>query len=301
MNFKDQNRKLTKSKCSLIMKISSILRFSFLVIALSSCSSNLYYQVLKTKTDEGMITKDNALVYENEHCRITYNLWAEGGNVGFSFFNKTNQNVYLNLDQSFFILNGEAHNYYRNRIFTRSSSSAASISRQNTASGSVTGLNIYDLLQTNRIAQSRQVGVYSSSERSVAYNEEKIVCIPPGSYKYFSEYLVSGNAIRDCALLRRPGRKSINTKSFTRENSPLAFSNLISYSLGNASQPNIVSNNFYVADVTNYPRNMVLGSKTAEFCGEKAHFPYTYLKYSSPDAFYIRYSEMPANNNTFSH
>lgn len=281
--------------------ISSALRAIILALAISSCSSDLYYQVLKTKPDDGMVTKDNFLIYENEHCRISYNLWAEGGNVGFTFFNKSNQNVFINLDQSFFILNGEAHNYYRNRIFTRSSSSAASIARQNTVSRSVTGLNVFDLLQTNRIAQSSQVGVYSSSERSVAYNEEKIVCIPSGSYKYFSEYLVSENVIRDCALLRRPGRKSINTKSFTRENTPITFSNLISYSIGNAGQPNTVSNSFYVADVTNYPRNMVVGSKTEEYCGEKLMYPSTYLKFASPDAFFIRYFIMPTNNQAFSH
>jgi len=301
MDFKDQIRQLAKSKSSLIMKISSIFRFSVFAIALTSCSAGVYYQVLKTKPDEAMVAKDNSLIYENEHCRISYNLWAEGGNVGFSFFNKSNQNIYLNLDQSFFILNGEAHNYYRNRIFTRSSSSAASISRQNSASRSVTGLNVFDLLQTNQISQSSQVGVFSSSEQSVAFNEEKTVCIPPASYKYFSEYLVSENVIRDCALLRRPGQKSINTKNFTRENSPLAFSNLISYCLGNAGQPNTVSNNFYVTDVTNYPLNMVLGWKTEEYCGEELMYPSTYLKYASPDAFYIRYSIMPANNQTFSH
>jgi hypothetical protein len=290
-----------KFTISVFMTIPSALRAIILALAISSCSSGLYYQVLKTKPDDGMVAKDNSLIYENEHCRISYNLWAEGGNVGFSFFNKSNQNIYLNLDQSFFILNGEAHNYYRNRIFTRSSSSAASISRQNSASRSVTGLNVFDMLQTNRIAQSSQVGFYSSSERSVAFNEEKTVCIPPGSYKYFSEYLVSENVIRDCALLRKPGRKSINTKNFTRENSPLVFGNLISYCLGIAGQPNNVSNNFYVADVTNYPRSMVLGLKNEEYCGEKLMYPSTYLKYDSPDAFYIRYSVMPANNQIFSH
>jgi hypothetical protein len=283
------------------MNISIILRFSFFAIAFTSCSAGVYYQVLKTKPDEAMVARGNSLIYENEHCRISYNLWAEGGNIGFSFFNKSNQNIYLNLDQSFFILNGEAHNYYRNRIYTRSTSSAASISRQNSASRSLTGLNVFDLLQTNRISHSSQVGVFSSSERSVAFNEEKTVCIPPGSYKYCSEYLVSENVIRDCALLRRPGRKSIKTKNFTRENSPLSFSNLISYCLGNACQPNTVSNNFYVADVTNYPRNMVLGSKTEEYCGEKSMYPSTYLRYASPDAFFIRYSIIPANHQTFSH
>jgi hypothetical protein len=301
MDFKDQIRHLTKSKSSSIMKISSILQFSVFAIALFSCSSNLYYQILKTKIDDGMVTKDNALIYENEHCRITYNLWAEGGNVGFSFFNKSNQNVYLNLDQSFFVLNGEAHNYYRNRIFTHSSSSAASISRQNAASRSVTGLNVFDLLQTNRIAQSNQVGVYSSSERSVAYNEEKIVCIPPGSYKNISEYLISEKPIRDCGLLRRPSRKSINTVRFTRETSPLVFSNLISFNIGNGSQPSIVSNSFFISDVANYPEKEIFRSEKKDFCGELDVYPSRVFNKSPPDAFYIRYSIMPTNSQTFSH
>ena len=283
------------------MKISSIFRFSVFAIALTSCSAGVYYQVLKTKPDEAMVAKDNSLIYENEHCRIFYNLWAEGGNVGFSFSNRTNQNVFLNLDQCFFILNGEVHNYYRNRIFTRSSASAASTSRTSTASRSVTGINFFDLLQTNRIAQSSQVGFISSSEQSVAFNEEKTVCIPPGTSKYFSEYLISERVIRDCALLRIPTRKTINSKLFTRENSPLVFRNIISYSLENGGQKNSVSNNFFVSDVTNYPESMAVGSKPSEFCGERGMYNTRYFIHSSPDAFYIRYSGLETGSEYFTH
>ena len=59
--------------------------------------------------------------------------WDILGNIGFQFFNKTDKNIYLNLEESFFILNGISYNYYRNRVFTNSTSSGATTSRGTSA------------------------------------------------------------------------------------------------------------------------------------------------------------------------
>jgi len=52
----------------------------------------------------------NNLVYEDDQCKVSYNLWSNGGDAGFVFQNKTDQNIYLDLGESFFIINGVAHN-----------------------------------------------------------------------------------------------------------------------------------------------------------------------------------------------
>ncbi|MDD4460047.1 MAG: hypothetical protein PHQ24_09620 [Proteiniphilum sp.] len=41
-----------------------------------------------------------------------------GGNMGFGFFNKTNENIYLNLDECFFVRNDIANDYFLEREFT---------------------------------------------------------------------------------------------------------------------------------------------------------------------------------------
>lgn len=52
-------------------------------LTLSSCNT-VFYQVYNTEAP-GMIEKDNSLVYENEDCKLMYNLWAEDGSLWFYY------------------------------------------------------------------------------------------------------------------------------------------------------------------------------------------------------------------------
>jgi hypothetical protein len=90
-----------------------------LATLLTACGGvDTYYQVYKTSN--GLQQKESVLTYEDENCIVTYNLWSDGGNVGFNFENKTDKDIYLDLDKCFFILNGEAYNYFRNRTLAKS-------------------------------------------------------------------------------------------------------------------------------------------------------------------------------------
>ena len=71
---------------------------------LSSCSKE-FYQVL-TAESQSVETQQTDMVYEDENCKITYNLWASHGNAGFIFYNKTDKNIIVNLQGSGFIFNG---------------------------------------------------------------------------------------------------------------------------------------------------------------------------------------------------
>ena len=104
-----------------------------IVVLLSSCATT-FYQVYKTTATNKMANKDNQLVYEDENCKVSYNLWGEGGNIGFRFFNKTDKNISLNLEESFFILNGISYNYYRSRVFTTSTTAGATTAKTSSAS-----------------------------------------------------------------------------------------------------------------------------------------------------------------------
>src|SRR5690554_6151828 len=102
------------------MKTKQFILFVLTIMTLSSCKTT-YYQVYKAVSTEQLTIEQNALVYEDENCEIAYNLWADGGDFGFSFYNKTDHNIYLNLAESFFILNGVAHDYYKDRTFASGS------------------------------------------------------------------------------------------------------------------------------------------------------------------------------------
>lgn len=164
------------------MKTPKFIISVMIVLLLSSCVSTAYYQIYKATPTDTTLLKDNQLVYDDENCQVSYNLWDEGGNIGFRFYNKTNENIYLNLEESFYVFNGLAHNYFKNRVYTNSSG---------------TGNNLVN------------------SAYSITFNEEKIVVIPPKSTKVIAEYSINKSLYRDCDLFKYPTKKRVKTKSFS--------------------------------------------------------------------------------------
>lgn len=71
----------------------------------------------KPITDNIEINK-NALRFEDENCEISYSFWGEYGNIGFIITNNNTDNLYLHLDECFYIENGIAYDYYQNRIYS---------------------------------------------------------------------------------------------------------------------------------------------------------------------------------------
>lgn len=272
-------------------KISSYL-FAFLASTfLVSCSSTYYYQVYKATPTESVSHQAKNLIYEDDNCLVYYNLWSEGGDIGFKFFNKTDKNIYLNKEQCFFIHNGMAYNYYQNRIFTNSTSSGASATKSATASKSVTGINYLDLLQTNKIQSTATVGSLSMSGYSVSFNEEKTICIPAKTAKEITEFAINESLFRDCDLLKYPTKKLIKTMYFDKEKSPLVFSNIISYSFEGSDKIYKFENQFYISEITNYPETEIITSASESYCNQTSYTLTKFFKNVSPDKFYIKYTK----------
>src|SRR6056297_3106064 len=129
------------------MKFTKSIFFTLSILLLTSCASTTFYQVYQTEMSEDLTKKDNSLVYEDENARVLYNLWEDGGNIGFQFYNKTEDPLYLHLNQSFFVLNDVAYDYYRDRVITYSNSSEIAASNSSYAGAAVTGFNFLNLLQ----------------------------------------------------------------------------------------------------------------------------------------------------------
>lgn len=271
------------------MKTRNLLFTALIAVLLTSCVTSSYFQVYKAVPTDKTTIKENLLVYEDENCKVSYNLWDDGGNIGFRFYNKTANNILLNLEESFFILNGTSFNYYQNRVYTNSTSTRTSVTTGLTGTKSITGLNYLDLLQTNKISATNTIGAMASSGHSVSYNEEKIICIPSMTSKVITEYSINQSLFRDCDLFKYPAKKQIQTKSFTKSVSPFVFSNRITYTVGQTGNPVKFENEFYVSEITNYPESEMIEKKYDEFCGQKSMVSAQYFKNSSPDKFYIKY------------
>jgi hypothetical protein len=246
-----------------------------------------FYQVYKVIPVTKLSTTSNFLVYEDENCKVLYNLWAEGGDIGFEFYNKTNENIYINMEESFFVLNGKSYNYYQNRVFTNETESILK-------SGSYSNvlLNLLGANKTNSLSVEFQATKNKaiSSRYAVSYAEEKIICIPPMTSKNIGEYAINIPLFRNCDLLLYPSKKEISTKKFTQSESPYAFSNLITYRIAQ-SNPIKLETKFYVSEISNYPEKKIIESRVEKNCGEKRLFP-NYIKYNketAPNKFYLMY------------
>lgn len=273
------------------MKIGKLLSSIGLTLLMSSCSTTSFYQVYNVKPIGEAVTISDELYFEDENCKITYNLWSNGGNMGFVFYNKTDKSIFLNLNESFFIFNGIANDYFQDRVFTNSKNSSATAISSATASKSVSGNNYWNLFQTNRVQSSKSVGVVASNGYSVSYNEAKVISIPSKTSKFIAEYNISQSLYRDCDLLKYPTAKQVKSKFFDKSESPIVFSNRISYTIDQSENAIKLENEFYVAEISNYPENKMLESKYEEYCGQKRMKTITIFKATSPNRFYIKYSK----------
>ena len=271
------------------MEIRKLIYAFSTVLLLSSCATTSFYQVYNVKSNQETITKTDNLFFEDENCKISYNLWANGGNIGFDIYNKTDEKIYVNLNESNFILNGFAYDYYKNRTFTTSESKSASSSKTSTGSVAVTGINVYNNIQTNQVKSSSSANISSSVGYAVTIKEDSIICIPAKTTKRISEYSINNTLIRNCDLFKYPSKKTIKTKSYSIEQSPIIFSNIITYEI--KGERITVENKFYVSEIANYPVTEFFEYKYDEYCGQKSMTKTKYYKFYDIDKFYIKYSK----------
>lgn len=257
---------------------------------LTSCATK-FYQVYQVTPTTKMKTSESHLIFEDENCKVSYDLWANGGNIGFSFYNKTDKTIVLDLEQSYFILNGTAYNYFKNREYTRSLSLGSSSTNSASVSRSVTGINYLNLLQTNNAQTSNRVNSTTNSAYSISIEEQKVISIPSKTSKSVTEYSINETLYRDCDLFKYPRKNQIKSKSFSKSESPIVFSNRIAYKVKGIEESKEFENEFYVSGISNYPENEILESKYEVFCDQKSATSTKYFKDVAPNKFYFKYSK----------
>ncbi|AMS25696.1 hypothetical protein AEM51_00360 [Bacteroidetes bacterium UKL13-3] len=251
------------------MKKTIILITSSLL--LTACSTSTFYQVYKTAPANGIV-QSNKILFEDNNAQITYNLWDNGGDVGFLFYNKSTQDITIHLDKSFFVLNGTAYDYFKYRTFTRSSNLT-----------SMTAYRTYPYSYYNT-----SVGGTISSSNTTSFIEPNVIIVPPKTSRRVSEYVVTSSFLNSCDMLKYPSRKKIKALTFDKNNSPFTFSNLITYSI--SGDTNRLENNFYVTSISNMPENEVFETKPEIVCDKQTMNMIKIAKIGGPELFYIQYT-----------
>lgn len=246
--------------------------FFALALITSSCTVTNYYQVFKTKSENGTFNNDK-IAFEDNNCSVSYNLWKEGGNIGFSIYNKTENDLIIHLNKTFFVLNGFAFEYFQNRTFTNSSNLGASVALYSSTSS-----------LKNSIAK---VEGTSSTSVSTGYMEKPCVTIPANTSINISEFKIADKYHSDCDLPWNPIKKNIKTINYSKDNTPYSFYNLITYSTPKDTLR--IQNTFYVSEITNYPDYQMFKFVDTTFCGTFLEYPVKKFKDVTPDKFYIKY------------
>lgn len=235
-------------------------------------------------------------MYEDDNCSILYNLWKENGEIGFIFYNKTSQNIYIHKDQCFFVKNGFAYDYFQNRVYSSSSNKYSSTKLTNINSFSTGQVNttyyygeVMGTSSTNRNTYGASTTTSLVTSEGVSIPEKAIICIPPHTSKVISEFDINNSIYRNCDLRLKPSYNKNSTMSFDKDNSPLVFGNRIAYTIGDAEELIRVNNDFYVSNITNYPNGLITKVVMEENCGVQTGRRYRIFTKSGPDQFYINY------------
>lgn len=256
-------------------------------LGLTSCTKT-YYQVYDVNS-ESLKQEDNSLVYENSDMKVMYNLWGENGKVGFILQNKTDKDLFVDMDKTFFILNGEANDYFKNREYSASMANAAyfdySLNKTYSASSGFWPTQYYVpmLSAFARVIKGRTTGITTK--------EKQIVCIPANAYKVISEYNVSPRFVKTCVRSKDFPRNTANVANYSESSSPVKFKNRIAYSFdSDCKNLQHVENSFYISGVTNYS-NKAATEKVKEQtdCYSAQKRQRKYFKIGGPNKFYRTY------------
>ncbi len=241
-----------------------------LCACLSSCGTTYkFVQICKAEPVANATAAqktDDGLVYENEDCIVSYNLWGECGNAGFVFYNKTDKVINIDLSRTFFVKNGVAYDYYVTTTITKTTGSSAGSTSSApyggayyASSSAAVGANKSALLSEallgssgvvvyGSLTQSNSVS-YGRSE-SVSTTNQTILSIPPKTARVVALYSIQEDLFYDCDLNAYPEKEERLT--YSADNSPLTFANYITYAVGDSGNAQSIDNQFYISEIANY-------------------------------------------------
>ncbi len=229
------------------------------IMLLSSCTTlTPFYQLCNVKS-ELPVNDDGEYQYSDNSCLISYNFWKEFGNGGFTFENKTNEIIYIDLSKSFFIRNGSSMPYFLNRTEIESIDALTF--------GKTTGL---------------------TAGKNIEYKESDVIAIAPHSHVVISEYDIATGYIHNCDYNLKPKKTETPEYEYDKVISPIQFSNYITYKIGNGEEK-VIQNDFYVNSLKILDSDRAVVETNIGCKGEKKNVKV--VQGAIPVRFYIKYEQ----------
>ena len=265
-------------------------KLSLLVSAFALISCNqTYFQVYDVKY-ESMTLDEEALRFENKDVEILYNLWGDGGKLGFVVKNKTDRDIFINMQQTFFIRNGKAHDYFHGveKTTTKSAESSHGFSLSNYLTR--TAIGIAYLMPGKESLLGK---VVKGESKSVTIKEKETVCIPAHAFKTFYEYDVNPELNVSCSKKTDFPKRSAEVATYDEATTPLSFSNRIAYGFSPKGEGlEFVENKFHISRITNFSKKAAVENTTVGLgCCGKTKTEVEAFKVGGPDKFYKVYTK----------
>lgn len=232
-----------------------------LALLMSSCATT-YYQVYNVESD--LEESNETYVYEDEVCKLTYDLWDNNEKFSYLFENKTDRDVYVFLPNCFMLKNGFAFDCYTDR--------------ESIYKAAITGTTP-DLLKQSIMVQ------YSDKQLPV-------ITIPAGSKKVIqtNQELLS-EVIYVCDNKIDFPRNETNEVVYSKSSSPLVFVNRVAYSFEkNATEYNYINNEFWISGYFNNSSTKTLVDDSYRDCHTGLMVYKSINKYTSGLRFFNNYS-----------
>ena len=261
------------------------------VSALTSCSDSVWYQVYDVKSSD-VIKENNVFKFENEDCRITYNMWSDGGNVSYLVYNKTDRNLFLVMPKSFFIVNGVANDYYSESTYLNTVTSSMASSAQVSIGGFINNRLWYP----TAVSRGYSVSGGVASSRGVETKEPRLICVPPASSKFIRGFNICDKVYKDCEEVRfNYPKKTSPEVHYTEATTPLSFRNLIAYTFDDDEKDiHYLDHSFWMSSLQNYSYKSAVSKEKVEECESNQATKQKMFTMAAPDKFYNRYYVNPA-------
>ena len=286
-------------------KVAHIISVAALATVMASCSTPKYLQVYDVMPADGVELRDGYPVYDDGTMAVAYDFWGEGGQAGCLITNNGEENIYVDLAETFFVKNGLSDPCYKERTYTVTSAStveanAVALSSASAAASAPFQNYIYPFTVTAGLGLSDTHGVAqgasSSVSKSVSVAEQQIVVIPPGTAAFVGGHsILSGNYYTNRGSRQDPGSKKKDETEFSTDNSPLKFGNVIAYRIGRDGEWQDLRSEFYLQRLTDYPLSKFYKTYSRQIKSDDVYIwrdydgTYDYSPLREPTRFYFTY------------
>ena len=256
-----------------------------------SCTQS-FYQIY-TMDSKDLKMQDNSLLFENADCQVSYNFWSDGGYVSFAFKNKTDRDIFINMNESFLVVNGNAHNYFEAKTYTYGSAFATSIGYVESLGVSLSGKT--GVWSNKHYTASAGVAASITSKsaimNTVSIKEQEVVCIPANSFKTFSKFCLSPAIYQKCVKKVDFPSNRASLAKFDSHNSPIILNNRLTYGFQNDNMDNHIDNVFWLGEIENFSEKSAIEKSDEKGCYDLVSKEIRHFKIGKPSQFYRHYQK----------